>query len=69
MANKRYLPCKEKEVYAIGQENSINDLKEKMLACFSCYKFIDCKNSQIILNKIKDQQNSLIFLKKGFNND
>lgn len=62
MANKRYLPCGKKEVFAIGQENCINDLKEKLNVCFNCHKFIDCRKSQVIFDTIKRQQEALLYL-------
>jgi hypothetical protein len=63
--NKRYLPCKEKEVFAIGAENSINDCKEKILVCFDCYKFLTCEASQGLFETLKNQQNSFISLRKS----
>ena len=65
MANKRFLPCKEKEVFAIGAENSINDCKEKILVCFDCHKFLDCKASQGLFETLKGQQNAFIELRKA----
>lgn len=62
--NKRYLNCG-KLVFAIGQENSIADYKNKLLTCFDCYKFIDCKKSQEYLTGIKKNQNILIKYIKG----
>ena len=65
MANKRFLPCGKKEVYAIGAENSINDTKEKLSVCFNCYDFIDCKASQSLFDTLKNQQNIYIELRKN----
>jgi hypothetical protein len=62
--NRRFLPCKEKEVIAIGAENSINDCKEKIFVCFDCYKFLTCKASQSIFKAIKSQQDAFIYLRK-----
>lgn len=62
--NRRFLPCKEKKVLAIGAENSINDCKEKLFVCFDCHKFLDCKASQSIFKAIKSQQNAFIELRK-----
>jgi hypothetical protein len=61
--NKRYLPCLEKEIFAIGQENSIADCKEKLKICLECYNFITCQKSQEIFKIIENQQNNLINMK------
>jgi hypothetical protein len=53
--NKRKLGCETKEVYAIGQEGSISDLKEKLKTCFECKDFILCKGSQDYLKGIINQ--------------
>jgi len=61
--NVRMLSCeKQKKVLAIGQEGSISDYKERLQACFQCYHFITCKNSQEYLNGIINQQNNIISL-------
>ena len=65
MANKRFLPCGKKEVFAIGAENSINDCKAKLAVCFDCYKFLDCQQSQILFDTLKNQQNSFVELRKN----
>jgi|WetSurMetagenome_2_1015567.scaffolds.fasta_scaffold508403_2 hypothetical protein len=44
--NKRYLPCLEKEIFAIGQENSIADCKEKLKICKNKYSFMRKYNKQ-----------------------
>lgn len=62
--NKRKLNCN-KEVYAIGQENSIADYKNKLNTCFQCYNFITCKDSQAYLQGIINQQDNLIKIKES----
>lgn len=57
MSKKRMLPCRKKEVFAIGAENSLADCKTQLQACFDCHSFIECKESQKILDMIKRQQN------------
>jgi hypothetical protein len=58
--NKRKLGCYNKEVFAIGQEGSIADYKNKLLTCFECKDFILCKGSQDYLKGIINQQDNLI---------
>jgi len=62
--NKRFLPCKEKEVFAIGQENSLADCKEKIKACFDCWKFSDCQAWQSLFDTLKNQQNCFASLRR-----
>jgi len=62
MANKRFLPCGKKEVFAIGAENSLADLKEKINFCLSCADFYFCQESQKNFRFIIQQQNNLAAL-------
>lgn len=63
--NKRQLNCCDgiiREVYAIGQEGSFSDYKEKVKACFQCYNNITCKGFYqylILLAKQNKNINSL----------
>ena len=60
--NKRKLYCN-KEVLAIGNENSISDNKNKLEICFNCYDFIFCKGSKEYLQSIIKQKNIYTQLK------
>ena len=63
--NNRLLYCK-KPILAIGQENSISDIKNKLLICFECKDFIFCKGSQEYAKKLKTSLDNMEYLKKRY---
>jgi len=64
MANKRFLPCRKKEVLAFGEPLSIADCREKVRVCFECKDFCFCVLSQETFKHIIKQQNILNNLTK-----
>lgn len=47
--NKRRLPCGTSEVYAIGAENSVADIREKAEHCLLCQSLLCQHRQQIVL--------------------
>ena len=63
--NKRQLYCN-KSILAIGQENSISDIQNKLSICFECKEFIFCKGSQEYTKKLKTSLDNIKYLTKKY---
>lgn len=67
MANKRFLNCglsnyQQQEVYAIGQQGSFADLKEKINHCLNCDNSLGCKGLNTYLKQLNNVQDNYIYL-------